>query len=65
MGQDQDPKDTEGHKHLPYPATPEDDAEGHYHKKVADDDANADTEGHYHKKFSDDDSDTEGHYHKK
>ena len=31
MGQDQDPQDTEGHKHLPYPATPDDDTEGHKH----------------------------------
>jgi len=63
MGQDQDPKDTEGHKKLPTPATPDEDTQGHYHKKVSDDDV--DTEGHYHKKLTDDDNDTEGHYHKK
>ena len=47
MGQDQDPKDTEGHKHLPYPATPDEDTEGHKHHPypaTGDDD----TEGHVH-----------------
>jgi len=68
MGQDQDPQDTEGHKHLPDPATPDDDAEGHYHKKVADDDTDTDTEGHKHLptpsiSVTDDDSDVEGHKH--
>ncbi len=57
MGEDQDPKDTEGHKKLPYPATPEDDTEGHKHlpgSSLSDDIS-----------VTEDDSDTEGHYHQR
>jgi hypothetical protein len=51
MGQDQDPKDTEGHKKDPRAVVQDDDTEGHKHLptpsiSVTDDDS--DVEGHKH-----------------
>ena len=62
MGQDQDPKDNDGH-----PATLDEDTEGHkHHPYPATGDEDGDTEGHKHHPYpvtGDDDSDVEGHKH--